>query len=227
MARITASLAGKLAQPILEIYKLAKTTTTAVGTTAISIPATPASYRKALVIQNIDATKTVYLGGNAPEIVIRKNQTDPTAGTLKPVDWVYAAAGTNEWYAVAVGGGDPGLTQPTALYYTAIGGTETLGTSGTKAMLDAEHKWAWGTEPVGAAFSTIFIRTNGATLEAYSPKSRYESILTYSGLPDNSSSYGYALGPNREMLAISLDSTSRIFAIASGASANVITLEFV
>ena len=58
------------------------------------------------------------------------------------------------------------------------------------------------------------------------PALRYETILSYFNLPDSSSTYGYKLGPNDD-IHLTLDGSFRIYAIASSASANVLTLEIV
>ncbi len=221
MARLKAILREKESTPVVEIFRGGVSTLTSVGTTAIEVPATPLSYRKSIAVQNIDSAKNVFVGMSVPEIVIGKPQM--IDGTMKPVDWIKAAAGTYEWYAVSTSGGNPGLTQPVRLYYATIGGgAETLGTSGSAGTLSAQHKWAWAAEPA-AAFSTIYIRTDGGTI-AENPKLKYDLILTYPTVPDNSSSYGWMLRPY-EGISFNLDGSAKVFAIASSASASVITLE--
>ncbi len=204
-----------------------KQSLTAVGTTAIPIPAANLDQRKGVLVQNLDAAKIVYVGGSVPEI-IAGTPSDAYGKSFVGLQWKYRpASGTNEWYCVSSTGGDPGLTSPAQLYYqawTGTKGTETVATKGTIATIAAEHGWSWGADPT-STFNTIYIRTDGA-LAANSPANKYRVILTYATVPDYSAGYGYRLGAYGSVY-MDLCGSVRLFAIADSASANVLTIEYV
>jgi len=225
MSRVAAKLSCREAMPVLEVYRGIKHTTTTVGTSAIALPATNLTNRKALFIQNLHASQNVFLGGAIPELIGAKVKDNPVEGaTIKPGRWFQSAAGTNEWFFATSAKADPGLTQPTALYTAANAGAETLRTAGTVSSLAAQHGWGWGDGDT-LGFSTLYIRTDGTTQET-SPGSEYEAVISYFGMPDSSSTYGIRLGPY-DGIVLSLDGSCRIFAIASGITTPVLTLEMV
>jgi hypothetical protein len=129
--------------------------------------------------------------------------------------WNKSAGGTNEYY-LATGPGDanPSLTQVTYLYYRlkSVNETETLAT-----------EWAWGTaaEITG---NTLYMRTGGNN-----PNDDYDLIHAYYftlTADDVAATGGYELGPS-DAVYMSIDGSGRIFAIASGATTAVGTIEYV
>ena len=212
--------------PVLEVFRGIYHATTAVGTTALAIPATNLSGRKAIIIQNLDTAKSVYVGGCIPEVIGLKLKSQyPYNAALKSGVWFPSAVANNEWFFATSSKGDPGLTTPTRLYTAAVGGAETLRTNGTVYALAAEHGWGWGGTAGADAlgFNTLYIKTDGAAA-TNSPTYKYESVISYFNMPDTSSTYGYLLGP-LDAFSMTVDGSVRIFAIASSASANVLTLE--
>jgi hypothetical protein len=223
MARISAVLSGRAATPTLEVFRGLKHSVTSVGISASAVPATNLSNRKALLVQNMHATASVYLGGNVPEVLGVKPKADfPEGATLKSGVWFPSAGGTNEWFFATSARGTAGLTQPACLYYATVGGAETLATAGTVGSIAAQHGWAWGDGDT-LGFNTVYIRSNG-TAAANSPLSLYESIVTYFGMPDTSSTYGVFLGPY-DAVSLTLCGSARLFAISDTASTPVVTLE--
>jgi hypothetical protein len=233
---IGARLGTDLAIPTLEVFKGLVHTMTAVANTggAILIPASPLANRKGLIIQNVDSSKVVYIGGCVPQAM-----TSPTGiGSLRypinreakeqKIKWLLSSGGTNEWYAVDQDLGDPGLTAAVSgascLYSATIGNAETKRTNGTVGALASANDWGWGNGDT-LGYDTLYIRTAGSTI-AYSPDRVYEMILLYSQLPDTSSTYGYRLGPY-DAIWLTLDGSAKVFAVASADSANLITLEVI
>lgn len=225
--------------PILETFKRGYHQTVSVGTSAIAIPATNFSYRKAIFVQNNHATQGLYLGMCDPQFIMGSvsgafNNIKKTGlaedirslYTFYNVKWLPSGGGTNEWYAVAsTGSGTPSITQPTIIYYsTANGGTETLGTSGTVGALAAQHNWGWGDGDT-LGYNTLYIRTDGAA-DANSPALKYDFLMLYplSLTADTASTGGLQVDAGSTMW-LTLDGTTRLFGIASGASTPVAVLE--
>jgi len=225
MARLSSILVSKEAKPVLEVFRGLLHTTTSVGTTAIPIPATNLSNRKAILIQNLSSTANVYIGGAIAEVLLW--QGSPPINVYEPkkiIVWKKSTTG-NEWYATNPNGGNASLTQPVRILSGSTVGSETdRGVAETVALLSATNKWGWG-DGDSLGFSTLYIRTAGATA-AYAPDKVYESILTYSRVPENNTgTYGYLLGPS-DAVSFTLDGSVIVWAIAS-ATANVLTLEFI
>jgi len=223
MARLSKFSADTMGTPTLEVFQSLKSSITSVGTSATAIPATNLTGRKAIIVQNISSTASVYVGGAVVEQIGGKARTEPICGTIIGGMWWKSQTG-NEWYFATTGKATTGMTQPTKLYYAAISaapGTETAATSGTVGSLGGANYFGWG-DGDSLGFSTLYMRTGGAT-SAYNPSEVYRVILGYSSLPDNSSSYGYKLGP-MDSVGFTLDGSCRVFAAAS-ATADVITLE--
>jgi len=225
MARLSKFSPDTMGSPTLELFQNLKSSVTSAGTSATAVPATNMTGRKAIIIQNIDSAKTVYVGGAVVEQIGSKARTEPIVGTVVNGQWHKSVTG-NEWYFATSAKATTGMTQPTKVYYsltTANPGLETdAGAAETVGSLSAEHKWGWG-DGDSLGFSTLYIRTSGATA-ATAPGERYRVIFGYSSLPDNSSSYGYKLGPS-DSVGFTLDGSCRVFAAASSAGANVVTLE--
>lgn len=239
MARETCVRAAKEAIPTIDLFMGGKTSLTAVGASATALPATNLTGRKAILIQNLHTTQDVYLDITMPEMIVDESAHDrwrqvflgAKFNTKYNVRWKLSGSGTNEWYAVSsAGSGTPSITQPKVLYYSTIGGgTETLATEGTAGSIAAEHGWAWGNSDT-LGYNTVYVRTGGSTL-AYYPGIKYDYFLTYTQVPDTSANYGYLLyragSAQPAALYMDLDGSVRIFAIASGATTNVKTIEFI
>lgn len=220
MARKAAKLSNELAVPTLELFRGLHHAITSVGTTAIPVPATNLSYRKAIIIQNLDSAKTVYIGGAIPDIFEAPvGFGSMIEGTRHQLKWRLSGSGSNEYYAVSLSGGDPSLTEPVRIYaVTAAGGSESLMTNATAGSL-SDHEWDWGnTDTLG--FNTVYFADSTGNPADLS----YITLIGYSRVPDTSTNYGYKLGPN-DGISMTLDGSVRVFAIASSASANVATLE--
>jgi len=222
MARKAAKLSKELAVPTLELFKGLYHSITSVGTTAIPVPATNLSYRKAVVVQNLDSAKTVYIGGSIPDIFEAPiGFVSMIEGTRHQLKWRLSGSGSNEYYAVSSSGGDPSLTEPIRIYaVTAAGGSESLMTNAAAGSL-SDHEWDWGnTDTLG--FNTVYFADSTGSPEDLA----YVTLIGYSRVPDSSTNYGHRLGPS-DAISLTLDGSVRVFAIASAASANVSTLELV
>jgi hypothetical protein len=228
MARLGSILSRAEAIPTLEVYKEIYHSTTSVGTSATALPATNLSYRKAILVQNLHASNIVYLGGNRPDIIkssgasyLKETGMYWRRSDIKSLNWLKSAGGTNEYYAVlASTGGDPGLTEPLRMYgITSAGGSETLLTNGTVGSL-ANLNWDWGDGDT-LGYNTIYFRHNSGNPVDLS----YLLLLSYTLMPDTSSTYGHRLGPY-DAVALDIDGSVRLFAIASGASTPVSCVEF-
>lgn len=226
MARIAAKLSRKLASPTLEVFRGGLHTTTSVSTTAVAIPTTNLSNRKAIVVQNIHASNTVYLGMCIPDILWGAKAYDPTMDdvTIKTgLRWNASGSGSNEYYLTTTAGADPSLTEPLVIYgVLAASGAETLLTPATLGSL-GDHEWDWGGNTGGDAlgFNTVYFADSTGSPEDLP----YIVLISYTRVPATSGNYGIKLGPN-DSLTVSLDGSARLFAIASS-STNIVTLELV
>ena len=227
MARQGAVLIGKEATPTLEVFRSGKTSVVSVGTSAVALPTTNLSNRKAIVIQNIHASQAVYLGMCVPDIIVnRLSPNEAGSGTRKYLKWKKSGGGTNEWYAVTNAGGDPGLglSSNAVLYYATVGGgSETAATNGTVGALAAEHGWGWGDGDT-LGYSTLYVRT-GAGTAGYEPDQRYDLILVYATMPDTSTNYGIKINSGGGVFEATIDGSARVFGIASGAATTTTILE--
>jgi len=223
--RNPALLRNQLADPVLEVFDVVKTSAVSVGTSAVALPTTNLSGRKGIFIQNIHASNILYVGGSVPDIIEAPHQfsksTKLTGDIVAPsrnLQWNKSAGGTNEWYVTLSGGGDPGLTEPVVMYaVTSAGGAETLLTNGTVASL-SNTNWDWGNGDT-LGFNTIYMRFNtGSPAVCRS----YFVLYGYPAVP--SATTGFALGPNDSWYA-TLSGSCRIFGVASGASTTTVVME--
>jgi len=226
MAQRKPLVRGIEANPVYEELKGCVHTTVSVGTTAVQVPTTNLSYRKEITIQNIHASNIVYVGSSIPDIItsndfthVRKAGYDHMGASIKELKWNLSAGGTTEYYATTTAGGDPGLTEPLRMYgITASGGAEAILTNGTVASLN-NLEWDWGDGDT-LGYNTIYLRHNSGNPSSLG----YIVLLSYTKMPDSSSTYGVKLGPN-DSYSGTYGATARLFAIASGASTNVVVLE--
>lgn len=224
MARLSSYDIGRQGTATIELFQYCKNTLTSVGTTATPIPATSLSGRKGIIVQNLHASQIAYIGGGVVEQIGGKARTEPIYGTIIAGKWFKSGTG-NEWFFATEAEATTGMTQPTALYYALVAsapGVESAATSGTVGTLGGANYFGWGDGDT-LGFNTLYMRTGGSTA-AYNPALVYRVILGYSGLPDNSSAYGYRLGPY-DGIGLTLDGSCRLFAAASGAATSVVTLE--
>jgi hypothetical protein len=225
MPRISQFFRNTQGQPTIEVFQwLGPASNVSVGTSAVAVPTTNTSRRKAVIFQNLHASQNVYIGGAVVEAIGKELQSEPISGhTVVTGQWHLSAAGTNEWYFAKADKTTSGMTQPTALYYaltSASPGVETLGTSGTVSALAAQHRWGWGDGDT-LGYSTLYIRTDGSAI-ANDPGYEYRVILGYSSLP--ASGTGMLLGPG-DLISITLDSSCRAWAIGSGAATTLTCVE--
>lgn len=243
MARQGGLISGNhSAIPVVETFKRGQHTTVVAGVAVLAIPETNMSYRKGLFVQNNHASNGLYLGmcdpqfiiGNQPSFLKLKAsglaEDIRSLYTFYDVKWKVSVGGTNEWYAVhSSGAGTPSITQPTILYYvtanTQAVGSETLGTNGTVGALAAQHGWGWGDGDT-LGYSTLYIRTNG-TAAANSPMVMYDYFMFYplSLTADTATSTGGLQVDAGSTMWLTLDGTTRLFGIASGATTPVAVLE--
>ena len=254
MARIGAQVsATSQVVPTLENFKRAKHATYSVGTTAIPIPTTNLSYRRGIFIQNNHASNGLYVGSCDPQFIFglgcnyqslkHSGLVDPirgiymcydtriNVGDTNKVYWVKSATG-NEWYASgdAAGVSTAGLTQPTILYYsTAGGGDETQATSGSVGTLGGANYFGWGAnalDPCNGVYSTLYVRTGGAT-SAYSPQAVYDYLMLYplNLTADTTTTTGGLQVDAGATLFLTADGCVRLFGVASGASTPVAVFE--
>ena len=216
--------------PTLELFKGIQHRTVSVGTAVTELP--PMDYRKGVYIQNKSSTATVYIGGGLPEIYIGRPSEMLGRKHEGALQWKLSGGGTNEWYCVTKANGDPGLTEPTYMYFTAVSGTEAAGTMSTIGSLAAEGQWDWGDSGGGVddlGFDTIYVRTNGSGA-ANSPDKRFESLYGYTftltANSDATTTGGYLLAPH-DGVSLTADGTVRIFAISSAATTGVGILEVI
>jgi len=224
MAREGAGASGaggsKVPQPILEVLKDCHQTVTSVGTSAEPIPATNLSGRRAMFIQNLSATD-VYIGSCRPDLLAWKAGLDKTiSATRKYLKWTLSTGGgTTEYYAEKISqGGDPSLTEPLIVYgIIAADGAETLLVNGTAGALN-NLEWDWG-DVDSLGYNTVYIRLNVSDPDSLADF----TLISYTTVPDTSSSYGIHLG-QYDSIFCTWDGSVRVFACASGTS-NVMTLE--
>ena len=221
-----AKLKDTVGIPTLELFKGLQHRTVSVGTAVTALP--PMDYRKGVYIQNKSSTATVYIGGGLPEIYIGRPSEmygKKHEGTLQ---WKLSGGGTNEWYCVTKANGNPGLTETKYLYFTAVSGTEALGTMGTVASLAGEGQWDWGDGDT-LNYNTLYVRTNGTGV-ANSPDKRFESLYGYTftlgATADATTTGGLLLGP-RDTMCLTADGTVRVFAISDTATTGVCMLEVI
>ena len=212
--------------PTLELFKGIQHRTVSVGTSVTALP--PMDYRKGLYIQNKSSTATVYIGGGLPEIYVGRPSEMYGKKHENSLQWKLSGAGTNEWYAVTTANGDPGLTETTYMYFTAVSGTEALGTMGTVSSLAAEGGWDWGNGDT-LGFNTLYVRTNGTGV-ANSPDKRFESLYGYTftlgATADATTTGGFLLGP-KDVMSFTADGTVRVFAISDTVTTGVCMLEVI
>ena len=88
----------KLAIPTIEQFQTVLQTITSVGTTALAIPATAASYRKGIIVQNVDAAAIVYIGSST----VTADTTSTGGVQLGPKDSICLTLdGSCSLYAIA------------------------------------------------------------------------------------------------------------------------------
>jgi hypothetical protein len=180
-----------------------------------------------VIIQNLHATQNVYLGGAVVEEIGKKVKgTEAISGPASTVVtgcWHKSGTG-NEWYFAKSDKTTSGMTQPAQLWYSlfaAAEGAETnAGSAETVGVLSAQHKWGWGDGDT-LGFNTLYIRTDGSAV-GNNPSEEYRVILGYSSLPANGT--GYKLGP-MDAIAMTVDSSCRVWAIADGATTTTTCVE--
>jgi len=222
--RNPALLRNQLAEPVLEVFDVVKTSAVSVGTSAVALPTTNLSGRKGLFIQNIHASNILYIGSSVPDIIEAPftfcKSTKLTGDVVSPsrnLQWNKSAGGTNEWYVTLKGGGDPSLTEPVVMYaITTAGGAETLLTNGTVASL-SNTNWDWGNGDT-LGFNTIYFRFTAI------PSSIREFFVLYGYPTVPSATTGFALGPNDSWYA-TLSGSCRMFGMASAASTTTVIME--
>lgn len=229
MGRKGASLVNKLSTPTLNVFKGAKHSVVSVGTSVTQVPATNLDYRKGLVIQNKHTSNVVYIGSGLPYLIIgdRLDIYADENHDKRTLIWNLSANGADEWYLSASSKTDPGLTQIRYLYYASVGDTsETLATNGTVSSLGAEHNWGWGDGDT-LGWSTLYIRTDGSAA-ANNPAIKYKSIVAYyfQLTADDAATGGIELAAS-DSIALTVDGSVYMFAIASGATTPVGILELV
>ena len=227
MATIRAITSAREASPVYEELRGALHSVVSVGTTAVALPDTNLSHRKEVVIQNIHASNTLYIGSSLPEVItyndfkqIKMAGYDGMGNTFYKLKWEPSAAGTNEWYAVDSSTlGDPSMTEPLRIYgTTASGGAEAALTNGTVSSLN-NLEWDWGDGDT-LGYDTVYVRHNSgnpATLQ-------YLTLVSYTKLPDTSTNYGIKLGPN-DSFHSTCGGSCRLFGIGSGAGTTTVVLE--
>lgn len=224
MARLSDFSRNTQGSPTLEVFQwVGPASNVSVGTSATPVPATNTSRRKALIVQNLHATQNVYLGGAVVEELGAKLRDEPISGATLIVGMWHKSATGNEWYFAKADKTTSGLTQPTALYYSLVAaapGVELAMTSGTAGALAADLYFGWGNVDT-LGFNTLYVRTGGSTA-AYNPGVVYRGVIGYSSLPANGT--GYKLGPN-DGLALTLDGSCRLWAIADGATTTTTCIE--
>ena len=218
MARKAAKLSKELAVPTLELFRGLHHAITSVGTTAIPVPATNLSYRKAIIIQNLDSAKTVYIGGSIPDIFEAPvGFGSMIEGTRHQIKWHESGTKAGEYYATY----DASRVEPVQLWgVTSAGGTEGKLDSGTVGSL-GDHEWVWDNNDSLSGDTLYFADSTGSPGDL-----AYVTLIGYSRVPDTSTNYGHKLGPS-DAISLTLDGSVRVFAIASSASANVSTVELV
>ena len=91
-----------------------------------------------------DGGQVIFTAGNGDDIVL--------SGTYK---WTASGSGTAEYYLELNAGGDPGLSQPSALYED-VGAANTIMVSGTLGSLTASQ-WGYGDND-SLGYSTVYVR---------------------------------------------------------------------
>ena len=222
-----AKLAAREAIPTLELFKYGiKHNTTVVGASVLKVPATDLPYRKAIFIQNKHASNVVYIGGGIPYVF---EGSDAAPGHDKrSLKWRLSGGGTNEWYLSAFSNGtwsDPGLTEITYAYGATVAGSDTLLTNAAVATL-SDTEWDWGDGDT-LGYNTLYVATGGST-EAYRPDKVYDMLHGYYftlTADDTAATGGIELSAGSG-ITMTLDGGARVFAIASGATTAVGTLEW-
>lgn len=216
--------------PTLEEFRHYRTTVVAVGTTAVALPTTNLSARKAIFIQNIHASQTLYVGGSSiPDVIEAPHTYVISAGldkiaTKYNLTWFPSGSGTSEYYAATAAGGDPSLTEPLRMYGITSGSgstTESLLTNGTVGSL-SNLNWDWGNNDT-LGFNTIYFRHDSGKPDALR---NYLVLLSYTSMPDTSSNYGVKLTAGNAY-AMTLGGSARVWGIASGAGTTTIVQEYI
>lgn len=240
MARQGGLISGNhSAVPVIETFKRGQSTTVAVGTSVIAIPATNMSYRKGMFVQNNHASNGLFLGVCDPQFILGSvlsfNRLKASGlaedirslYTFYDVKWKKSSPANNEWYAVAsTGSGTPSITQPTVVYFATVGGgAETLATIGTVGALAATNGVGWGDGDT-LGYSTLYVRTAGTT-DAYNPALVYDFLMLYplSLTADTTTGSGGLQLDAGSTMWLTVDGACRWFGIASGASTPVAVLE--
>jgi len=224
-ARIPAKLRNALSEPVLENFDVLKTSAVSVGTSAVALPTTNLSGRKAIFIQNIHATQILYIGSSVPDIIDAPMQflksTRLTGDIIEPkfnLKWAASGSGTAEYYVTSSSGADPSLTEPVVMYSVlSSGGAETLLTNGTMGSL-ADHNWDWGNNDT-LGYNTIYFRDGSGN-----PMGNRAWFVLYGYPTVPTSSAGITLGPNDSWFA-TLSGSCRVFGVASGASTTTVVAE--
>jgi len=221
-----AKLNNTVAIPTLEQFRGVQHRTVSVGTSVTALP--PMDYRKGVVFQNKSSTATVYIGGGLPEVYIGKPSEIYGKKHENNLQWKLSGGGTNEWYCVTKANGNPGLTEPTYMYFAAVAGTEALGVMGTVASLAGEGQWDWGNGDT-LGYNTIYVRTNGTGV-ANAPDVRFESLYGYTftlGATSDATTTGGLMITPHGSITLTADGTVRVFAISDTATTGVAMLEVV
>lgn len=222
MARGAEKLARSEAIPTLEHFRAITHNNIIIGATALEL--TRSDGAKGMSIQNGHASQVLYIGGGIPQL-IHGFRKDMKVDFQRGGQWLLSANGTNEWYYASSTGGDSELTETTYLYYKALAGSETLGTSGTVSSLNAQHKWGWGDGDT-LGWDTIYMRTDGSE-PTDSPAGDYEYLLSYTftlTADDTAVTGGFEIAAGASF-DVTLDGAGKVFAIASGATTPAKILE--
>ena len=228
MAMKKPTTGSKLVTPTYELLVGGYNSVTSVGTTAVALPDTNLSYRKEVQIQNLHASNIVYITPTVPEFLVRNDHKhykeagyDDIAGaTNYALRWQASGSGTTEYYATSTTVGDPSMSTPLRVYgITSAGGSEAALTNGTVGSLN-NLEWDFGDND-SLGYNTLYIRLDAGHPE----KEEYLFLMSYTRLPDSSTNYGIRVSPY-DVVSLTMSSVCRIFAIASAASTNVATVEY-
>jgi hypothetical protein len=229
--------------PIVENFRRAKHATYSVGTSVVALPTTNMSYRRGLFVQNNHASNGLYVGSCDPEFILGKYpdkfNSVKMSGLAEPITsiytfhrpiWVQSTGAAHEWFA----SGDPtglttaGLTEPTQLYYSLVGGQGAevdAGAKETVGSLSANHKWGFGAnaaDPCSGVYTTLYVHnTVGSPATQYDYWMLYVLALT----ADTTTTTGGLQVDAGSTMWLTLDGTCRLFGIASGASTPVAVME--
>ncbi len=216
MARTKPPTIPGLAQKTIPLLEGGRQSRVSVVTTAVEIPSGgPLSGRKGFILQNQDGSNNLFWSGTKPVSYLAK----------KTYEWTLSGSGTNEWYLqLKNDAGDPGLDEPAKIFTATSGGfgggTETEATEGTVGSLTL-GKWAWDDND-SLGYDTVYIRTDGTV-----PFQYFDVIYGYTRCPTNSGALvGHRLAPGISTPLLPISGNTRIWVIASAASAVASILEF-